>query len=123
MLNWNVPDPSAATDSQPCPFCELAAATSWPTPNISAVAVPLGLANSSILSGIPPPTRTVTLMLWGASIAFGSFTVTKPVYVPLAREAVWTAMFTGMQLFPKSQAWVAPSVGASHQTDAESCRG
>src|ERR1700736_570605 len=31
-------------------------------------------------------------------------------------------MFTGIQLFPKSQPCVGPSVGASHDTDDETCK-
>src|SRR5205085_11060839 len=61
-------------------------------------ATPLGGRNRSRVAGTPLPICTVTVMVWGASMALGSFTVTMPVYLPRASDAVFRAIFTGTQV-------------------------
>ena len=68
-----------------------------------------------------PPTDTVTVMVCGASIAFGSVTVTMPVKVPDASVVVENAMFTGVQVDePKiAHGCTAPIVGTIHGTEED----
>jgi hypothetical protein len=55
---------------------------------------PPGGKYKSIESGTALPIWTVTVMVWGASTALGSDTVTVPVYSPRARDEVLNAILT-----------------------------
>src|SRR5690348_11527903 len=85
------------------------------------LADPPGAAKNSSESGTAPPICTVTPMVCGSSIAFGSLTVTKPVYVPLARAEVCSAICTGIHRL-KAQGRAAPKLGASQETEEATLR-
>src|SRR5579872_6741059 len=62
------------------------------------VAVPLGGTYRVRLGGTLPPIATVTVMVCGASTAFGSLTVTMPVAVPAGSELVFNDRLMGRQV-------------------------
>lgn len=60
--------------------------------------VPPGATYRSTLAGTAPPTCTITVIVCGASTAFGSLTVTIPVVVPADSPDVFSANCSGMQV-------------------------
>ena len=75
------------------------------------------------VEGTAPPICTVTVMVWGASTALGSLTVTIPVAMPAGRPEVFKANWSGMQRPGcDEQARCAPTEPPIQETDEESVR-
>ena len=65
-----------------------------------------------------PPICTVTVMVWGASTALGSLTVTMPVAIPAGRPEVFKANWSGVQTPGRDeQARWAPTEAPIQETD------
>src|ERR1017187_2031498 len=119
-----LPAPSSASESHAPPSLVLTVEASWLLVEKRRSRVEPGATETSMLPGMTPPICTVTVMVWGASTALGSLTVTMPVAAPAGRAEVFKTNWSGVQsatATDKHARW-ASFVGTIQETDEERLR-